>query len=143
MIRELLNERIAEQRQKEIDDAEKARKKAVAHAEAIANAEKSIEKMLKSAQIDSFKIPDETFPALIINHPSNHSKGDFKKSYELFLGYSIEEDDGEVNTAKATEIGILEIEMPYVFGNFDFSDLFKSESPVTSNGRNCSIFTFM
>ena len=143
MIRKIIDNKLAELHQKEIDDAELAKKKAIDHQKAISKIEEDIVKLLDLAQIDSFKIPNDTYTAILIFLDSHHYKGDFKKTYSIKLGYSLEDLDGEINTALTAPLGEITITMPSIFSNFDFSDLFKAENPVVTKGNEYVIFTFM
>lgn len=126
MIKEIFKERIAEQRQVEQEEAEKARKKEMELSAVLKKAEKDIEDLLKKAPVSAFKIPEGAACAVVIELPADENKGNFTKKYSVFTGYA-KYYSGAAKTEykKIEHIGDITLQFDSVVNAVDFSNMFK------------------
>ena len=124
MIKDIFKERIKEHRQFELDEAEKARKKAEELAAVLKKAEEDISELLKKAPISAFKIPSGFHSAIVIALSDDESKGDFTKYYSIYTGYA-----DILNNFKVVEcIGTITLAFSSIRNSVDFSKLFENEA---------------
>lgn len=125
MIQEIFKERIAEQRQAEQEEAEKARKKEMELSTVLKKAEKDIEDLLKKAPVSAFKIPKGAYCAVVIQLPLDENKGNFTKEYSVFTGYESTCPGFDSEYVKLEYIGKITLQFESVVNAVNFSNLFK------------------
>lgn len=141
MIREILDERVAELHQKESEDAKRAKQRAEEVEKAIEAFQAQIPDMLKKAPVESFKVSEMGYyPAIIVKHPED-SKGSFEKDYTIYVGsFTADPVIGMVRYNK--EIGTVKVTLSFIFSELDLSGMFKDEHPIVTQQGNITIFTF-
>lgn len=144
MLKEILQRRVEEQRQDELEAAERAKKRQDELESKLKDVEKEIIASIENAPKDVFTVPKDASPAIIIKHPADDSKESYQKEYQIYTGYCYNSDESHFHLNK--NIGSFTLTLTFLFGTLDFSSLFIDEHPEVISGLqqdNCNITIFL
>lgn len=128
MIREILNNKIAEQRQDELEKQKKQLQQAEELKKALVKAEAELIQMIKSAPISLFNVPEDCKPLIVIIEPD--IKAAYEKTYSVFIGYQDENSSIKVTD----ELGKFKLNLSYLFTKVYFDDFFAEDKPIIIKG---------
>ena len=128
MIREILNDKIAEQRQEEREKQEKMQKQAEEMQSALSVAEKEIVKQIENAPLTIFSVPENCNPIIAI--VELETKVNYEKNYKVLSGY---EDENSSITIKG-EISTFAITLTYLYSKANFDNFFAEDNPKIIKG---------